>query len=52
VGDEFDGFKHPARNVGRLYKGLKNGEINCSFEDAVDRHALIEEIYRENGIQE
>ena len=47
VGDEFDGFKHPARNVGRLYKGLKNGEINCSFEDAVDRHALIEEIYRE-----
>jgi hypothetical protein len=38
--------------VGRLYKGLKNEEINCSFEDAVDRHALVEEIYRENGIQE
>lgn len=56
--DEFDskeGWKEefglPARNVGRLYKGLAGGEVNCSFEDAVERHRLIEGMYRENGIQ-
>jgi predicted dehydrogenase len=51
-GDEFDGYGHPARNVGRVYKEFKEGKINCSFEDAVERHALIEGMYRENGIQE
>ncbi|KAE9373316.1 NAD-binding Rossmann fold oxidoreductase family protein [Stipitochalara longipes BDJ] len=51
-GDEFDGYGHPARNVGRVYKVFTKGEINCSFEDAVERHALIEALYRENGIQE
>jgi predicted dehydrogenase len=51
-GDEFDGYGHPARNVGRVYKGLAKGEINCSFEDAVERHTLIERMYKENEIQE
>jgi hypothetical protein len=51
-GDEFDGYKHPARNVARVYKAFKAGAINCSFEDAVERHALIEGMYRENEIQE
>lgn len=50
--DEFDSYAYPARNVGRLYKAFAKGEINCSFEDAVERHALIERIYRDNGIQE
>lgn len=51
--DEFDEegtFGIPARNVGRLYKALGEGRVNCSFEDAVERHALIDKIYKENGI--
>jgi predicted dehydrogenase len=51
-GDEFAAFKYPARNVARVYEALKNRKINCSFEDAVERHALIEGMYRENGTQE
>jgi predicted dehydrogenase len=52
--DEFDTEKFglPARNVGRLYKAFADGSINCTFEDAVERHRLIEQMYRENGIQE
>lgn len=50
--DEFDeGFGIPARNVGRLYKALADGKINCSFEDAVERHALLDAMYKENGIR-
>lgn len=51
--DEFDKdekFGLPARNVARLYNGLSRGEINCSFEDAVERHELIEGMYKENGV--
>ena len=51
-GDEFDGYAHPARNVARVYKAFAKEGINCSFEDAVERHALIEAMYRENGIEE
>jgi len=50
-GGEFDKFAHPARNVGRVYKELSEGSINCSFEDAVERHELIDGLYRENGIE-
>lgn len=50
--DEFDGtFALPVGNVARVYRSLVEGEMNCSFEDAVERHKLIDEIYRENGIQ-
>lgn len=50
--DEFDGeeWGMQSRNVARLYKGLSEGEVNCSFEDAVQRHELIEGMYRENAI--
>jgi predicted dehydrogenase len=51
--DEFDEggkYEYPARNVGRLYKGFAEGEINCSFEDAVERHELLDGMYKENGI--
>ncbi|KUJ11056.1 oxidoreductase [Mollisia scopiformis] len=51
--DEFDeGGKYglPARNVARVYKALGEGKNNCSFEDAVERHALLDGMYRENGI--
>jgi len=51
-GDEFDGFKHPARNVGRVYKLFAEGENNCTFEDAVMRHELIAGMYEENGLTE
>ncbi|KAH7354840.1 NAD-binding Rossmann fold oxidoreductase family protein [Rhexocercosporidium sp. MPI-PUGE-AT-0058] len=50
--DEFDGkeWGMASRNVGRLYRELAEGKINCSFEDAVERHELIEGMYKENGI--
>jgi predicted dehydrogenase len=47
--DELDGFGIPARNVARVYKGFVEGKINCTFEDAVERHRLIDEMYTENG---
>jgi len=50
-GDEFDGYKHPARNVARVYKHFAEGTINCTFEDAVERHALIDGMYKENGLE-
>lgn len=51
-GDEFDVFKHPARNVGRVYKLLAEGNNSCTFEDAVKRHELIAGMYQENGLME
>lgn len=42
----------PGRNVGRVYKALEKGVSNCSFEDAVERHTLIEGLYKENGYNE
>lgn len=49
--DEGDKFPLMSRNVARLYKGLAEGEINCTFEDAVERHELIDGMYRENGYE-
>lgn len=57
-GDEFDDpsaldgkeYPWPARNVGRVYKAFADGEMNCSFEDAVERHVFLESLYKENGI--
>jgi predicted dehydrogenase len=52
--DEVDtllkGYGIPSKNTGRVYRELNEGRNNCSFEDAVERHEFIEEIYRENEI--
>lgn len=48
--DEFDSFGIPARNVARVYKELSEGRNNCTFEDAVERHRLLQGMYKENGI--
>ena len=48
--DAFGGLA--AKNVGRLYRGLAMGEVNCSFEDAVERHEFLEELYKQNGYLE
>ncbi len=48
--DEFEELGMPGRNVGRVYKAFAEGKIVCSFEDAVERHRLIYQMYRENGI--
>jgi predicted dehydrogenase len=40
----------PSKNTGRIYRELSEGRNVCSFEDAVERHEFIEEIYKENGI--
>jgi predicted dehydrogenase len=45
-GDAYGGFA--ARNVGRLYRELAKGQVNCSFEDAVERHEFLETLYFEN----
>ena len=47
--DELDDLGIVTSNVGRAYNALKRGELNCSFEDAVERHEFIAELYRENG---
>ncbi|PSS25234.1 hypothetical protein M430DRAFT_133496 [Amorphotheca resinae ATCC 22711] len=47
--DEFEDFAVPARNVSRVYQKFAKGEIICSFEEAVQRHEFIEELYKENG---
>ena len=36
-------------NMGKLYKLLATGASNCSFEDAVERHEFLEELYKQNG---
>ncbi|KAK0119923.1 transcription regulator gal80 [Cadophora gregata] len=50
--DEFDGdsWGLPSKNVARIYRDLAEGRVNCSFEDAVEGHELIDEMYKENGI--
>ena len=45
----------PGRNVGRVYDGIAHGRIArdiVTFEDAVERHAFIEGLYKENGYTE
>lgn len=48
--EEFAALELPARNVASVYKELRAGRNNCSFEDAVERHRLIKEIYKDSGI--
>lgn len=38
--------------IGRFYKHLATGAESCTWEDAVERHELIEELYRQNGYTE
>lgn len=47
--DEGEEFGIWARNVARVYKGFSKGEVVCSFEDAVERHAFLDGLYKENG---
>lgn len=53
----------PGGNVARVYRALRElregkgeglvaGGALCGFEDAVERHRVLEGIYRENGILE
>jgi predicted dehydrogenase len=51
VDEDLEKFIFPARNVARVYKELRAGKNNCSFEDAVERHRLIAGLYKENGIE-
>lgn len=47
---DFGALAMPGRNVGRVYEALSQGRVVCGFEDAVERHAVLEGMYRENGI--
>ena len=49
--EEFGELGLTARNVARVYRELKLGRNNCSFEDAVERHRLIKEVYKDSGIE-
>jgi predicted dehydrogenase len=50
-GREFDGFSlaTPADNVGRAYEAIAEVGSNCTFEDAVERHRLLDAMFKENG---
>jgi hypothetical protein len=59
--DETDSVEFPynpafadfaSKNMGRLYKHLATGKQSCTWEDAVERHNLLEELYRQNGYGE
>ena len=57
IGEEKEfGDMGPGGNVGRLYRELRKeleggkGEGLCGFEDAVERHRLLEGLYTENGV--
>lgn len=49
--DLFDNFALPVRNVARVYEAIANGDSSllCSFEDAVERHRLIDMLYKANS---
>lgn len=46
--EDIDGIPHG--NIGRVYRVLREGTEVCSFEDAVERHRLLEGMLRENGM--
>jgi len=43
---------HARKNVGRLYKHLAAEQESCTWEDAVERHNLLEKLYELNGYSE
>ena len=43
---------HASKNLARLYKHLATGAESCTWEDAVERHNLLEELYKMNGYTE
>lgn len=51
VEDEWAHLPQAARNVARVYEAIEGGdwELLCGFEDAIERHELIDEMYRQNG---
>lgn len=53
-GREFDGFQldTPADNVGRAYETIAEAGSNCTFEDAVERHRLLDAMFKENGYEQ
>lgn len=50
AGEKAGHFALAACNVGRLYAALKEGKLTSTFEDAVERHELIEGIQSANGL--
>jgi len=49
--DPFDEFSLPVRNVARVYEAIAAGDTSmlCDFEDAVERHRLIDTLYKANN---
>jgi len=49
--DPYDGFALPVRNVARVYEAIAQGDSSllCSFGDAVERHRLIDTLYKANN---
>ncbi len=49
--DPFDDFNLPVRNVARVYEAIASGDssILCDFEEAVERHRLIDTLYKSNS---
>jgi hypothetical protein len=47
--EELDGI--PYGNVARVYRELREGRVNCSFEEAVEFHRVLEEAWKANGYE-
>jgi len=44
--DEWDELPVPAQNIARLYEAFRKGEWVPGFERAVERHEMLEEMWR------
>jgi len=42
---EFGDLPNHAKNIGRVYEAYRKGEEIASFEDALERHELLAEMY-------
>jgi predicted dehydrogenase len=41
----------PYGNVSRVYRELRDGRVNCTFEEAVELHKVLEEAWKANGYE-
>jgi hypothetical protein len=44
--DQWDELPVPAQNIARIYEAFRKGEWVPGFEWAVERHEMLEEIWR------
>lgn len=48
IPEDLEALPLPARNIARVYELQAEGVVNCSFEDAVERHAFLDKVDKES----